>query len=45
MSNGTSSSSSYSTGATGGFEGITTSSAITKISPASTKNQRVTESN
>jgi hypothetical protein len=37
MSSGTSSSSSYSTGAIGGFEGVATSSIITKISLASTK--------
>jgi hypothetical protein len=37
MSSDASSTSSYSTSATGRFEGIATSSAIIKISPASTK--------
>jgi len=36
-SSDTSSSSSYSTGATEGFESVATSSAMTKFSPASTK--------
>jgi len=41
MSNGASSSSSFSTSGTEGFEGIMTSSAMTKFSPASIKIKRV----
>jgi len=40
MLNTVSLSSSYFIGATGGFEGIATSSAITKFSPTSTKIER-----
>ncbi len=43
MSSGASSSSSFSTSEKGGFKGVTTSSAMTKFSPALTKTKRVTE--
>ncbi len=43
MSSGASSSSSFSTGETRGFEGVVTSSAMTKFSHASTKIKRVVE--
>ncbi len=38
-----SSSFSFSTSETGGFEGVATSSAMTKFSPASTKTKKVVE--
>ncbi len=43
MLNDVFSSFSFSTNETGGFEGITTSSAMTKFSPASTKTKKVVE--
>jgi len=43
MSSGVPSSSSFSTGKTRRFEGVTTSSAMAKFSPASTKTKRVAE--
>ncbi len=42
-SSGASSSSSFSTSEIGGFEGVATSSAMTKFSPISTKTKRVPE--
>ncbi len=43
MSNGVSSSSSFSTSETGGFEGVTTSFTMAKFSLTSTKTKRVAE--
>jgi hypothetical protein len=43
MSSDASSSSSYSTNETRGFEGVVTSSTMTKFSPTSTKTKRVAE--
>ncbi len=43
MSNGVFSSSSFSISETGGFEGIATSFAMTKFSPASIKTKKVAE--
>ncbi len=45
MSSGASSSSSFSTNETGGFEGVPTSSAMTKFSPTLTKNQEGSRDN
>ncbi len=42
MSNGVSSSSSFSTSVTGGFKGVTTSSTMIEFSPTSTKTKKIT---
>ncbi len=43
MSSGASSSSSFSTSEIGGFDGVATSSTMTKFSPTSTKTKRIAE--